>query len=66
MKGIIVYFNKIKEYGFINSYEHDEKIHFNLSDWQNSKKPTKGDKVQFQTRKTKNNTLAAQHVVIER
>jgi len=66
LKGIVIYFNNNKEYGFINSHEHNEKIHFNLSDWQNAKKPTKGDKVQFQTRRTKNNTLAAQHIVIER
>lgn len=66
MKGIVIYYNNIKEYGFINSYENNEKIHFSFTDWQNSKKPTKGDKVQFQTRKTKSNDLAAQHVVLER
>ena len=52
MQGTVVYYNKEKGYGFIDSKEHEEDIFIHHSEIENASKLSQGQSVEFQVKKT--------------
>lgn len=62
MQGVVVYYNKEKAYGFIDSNEHEKNIFVHFSKIKNAKELSQGQAVEFQVKKTTKG-LSAVHVI---
>ncbi len=62
MQGVVVYYNKEKAYGFIDSNEHEKNIFVHFSKIQNAKELSQGQEVEFQVKETSKG-LSAVHVI---
>jgi len=62
MQGVVVYYNREKAYGFIDSNEHEKNIFVHFSKIKNAKELSQGQKVEFQVKETAKG-LSAIHVI---
>ena len=52
MQGVVVYYNREKAYGFIDSNEHEKNIFVHFSKINNAKELSQGQAVEFQVKET--------------
>ena len=62
MQGVVVYYNREKAYGFIDSDEHEKNIFVHFSKIKNAKELSQGQAVEFQVKETAKG-LSAVHVI---
>jgi len=62
MQGVVIYYNREKAYGFIDSDEHEKNIFVHFSKIKNAKELSEGQKVEFQVKETEKG-LSAVHVI---